>query len=210
MVRTAQVVVQVDGELAAAAARVRAVAQSVGGSVANETTTYADTGDAAKNGRPGQSVLVLRVPTATLDRTLSLLTGAAGVGKELSRSSTSQDVTGDLADLQSRVATQRASVARVRALLARATSVQQIVSIESEVTKRESDLEAAEARQAALADRADLATLTVDLRTRAVVPPPRRRSPIPSSTGWRADGTRSRRAPPSSSRCSERCCRSPS
>jgi hypothetical protein len=173
VVRTAQVVVQVDGELSAAAARVRAVAQSLGGSVANETTTYADTGDTtAKAGRPGQSVLVLRVPSDALDRALSLITGTAGVGKELSRSGTSQDVTADLADLQSRVATQRASVARVRALLAQATSLQQVVSIESEVTKRESDLEAAEARQTALADRADLATLTVDLRTPAVVPPP--------------------------------------
>jgi hypothetical protein len=172
VVRTAEVVVQVDGELSAAAARVRAIAQSVGGSVANETTTYADTGHAAKAGRPGESVLVLRVPTDTLDRTLSLLTGAGGIGKELSRSSTSQDVTGDLADLQSRVTTQRASVARVRALLARATSVQEVVSIESEVTKRESDLEAAEARQAVLADRADFATLTIDLRMPALVPPP--------------------------------------
>jgi hypothetical protein len=190
VVRTAQVIVQVDGELSAAAARVRAVAQSVGGSVTNETTTYADTGDTtAKPGRPGQSVLVLRVPTDAVDRTLSLITGSAGVGKELSRSATSQDVTADLADLQSRVATQRASVARVRALLAQATSLQQVVSIESEVTKRESDLEAAEARRAALADRADLATLTVDLRTPAVVPPPPGR-PNPFldglASGWHA------------------------
>ena len=125
-----------------------------------------------KEAQPGESVLVLRVPTDALDRALTLLTGAAGVGKELSRAATSQDVTGDLADLQSRVATQRASVARVRALLAQATSLQQVVTIESEVTKRESDLEAAQARQAALADRADLATLTIDLRTPSVVPPP--------------------------------------
>src|SRR4051794_32083350 len=64
VVRTAQIVVQVDGELSAAAARVRAVALTVGGSVGNETTTYADTGDTTrKAGRPGESVLVLRVPT---------------------------------------------------------------------------------------------------------------------------------------------------
>jgi hypothetical protein len=191
VVRTAQVVVEANGTLSAAAAKVRALAQSLGGSVANETTTYAGPGgttpapgpagsapraDAtpapARTVGPGESVLVVRVPADALDRALTLLTGATGVGKELSRSATSQDVTGDLADLQSRVATQRASVTRVRALLARATSVAQVVSIESELTKRESDLEAAEARQAALADRADFATLTVDLRTPDVVPPP--------------------------------------
>jgi hypothetical protein len=108
---------------------------------------------------------VLRVPEASLDRALSLVGGPAGVGKELSRSATAQDVTADLADLQSRTATQRASVERVRALLAKAGSLRDVVMLESEVTKREAELEALQARQAALADRADLATLTVDLRT---------------------------------------------
>jgi Domain of unknown function (DUF4349) len=190
VVRTAQVVVEVNGSLATAAQRVRNIAQSVGGTVANEATSYADT-DATTTtpqpastsdenldptpvptARPGESVLVLRVPTDTLDRVLTQITGNGGVGKEVTRSATSQDVTADLADLQSRVTTQRASVARVRTLLAHAASLQEIVSIESEVTKRESDLEAAEARQTALAGRADFATLTVDLRLPAAVPPP--------------------------------------
>jgi hypothetical protein len=193
VIRTAQVVVEVDGELAPAAARVRAAAEGIGGTVSSETTTYADApiplasqapdtspteGDATSTAGPqksaptahaGQSVLVLRVPEASLDRALSLITGQGGVGRELSRSATAEDVTGDLADLGSRVATQRASVDRIRALLAKATSLQQVVLLESEVTKRESDLEALQARQAALADRADLATLTVDLRTTAAV-----------------------------------------
>ncbi|MGZ4603011.1 MAG: DUF4349 domain-containing protein [Kineosporiaceae bacterium] len=115
--------------------------------------------------RPGESVLVLRVPEGSLDRALTLIAGPGGVGEELSRSATAQDVTADLADLESRVATQRTSVTRVRALLAKASSLQDVVTLEAEVTKRESDLEAAEARRAALADQADLATLTVDLRT---------------------------------------------
>jgi hypothetical protein len=96
---------------------------------------------------------------------MALISGPGGVGKEISRAATAQDVTGDLADLQSRVATQRASVARIRALLAKAGSLRDVVLLESEVTKREAELEALQARQAALADRADLATLTVDLRT---------------------------------------------
>jgi Domain of unknown function (DUF4349) len=171
IVRTAQVVVQVEGELAPAAARVRAVAESLGGTVGSETTTYADTGSPGPAptkaaARPGESVLVLRVREPDLDRALTLITGPAGVGRELSRSTTAQDVAADLADLQSRVTTQRASVTRVRALLAKATSLQDVVTLEAEVTKRESELEAAEARRTALADQADLATLTVDLRTK--------------------------------------------
>src|SRR3954468_14238052 len=145
VIRTAQVVVQVDGQLAASAARVRAVAQSLAGSVSSETTTYADgvgttptpavTGDASSGSGPapsgaatpapskvraGESVIVLRVPEADLDRALALVTGPGGVGKELDRTTSAQDVTGDLADLASRVSTQQASVARVRALLASA------------------------------------------------------------------------------------------
>jgi hypothetical protein len=202
VIRTAQVVVRVDGELAPAAAKVRAIAQGLGGTVASETTTFADAGDpgattsrsdpsAGSGGgssaaspsasagapgaaaHPGQSLLVLRVPESSLGQALAQITGSAGVGKELSRSATAQDVTGDLADLQSRVATQRASVERIRALLGKAGSLRDVVLLESEVTKREADLEALEARRAALADRADLATLTVDLRTAAAVVPAR-------------------------------------
>jgi hypothetical protein len=217
VIRTAQVVVQVDGQLAAAAARVRAVAESLAGSVSSETTTYADgagttpapaaTGTANGDGRPapsraaapapskvraGESVIVLRVPEADLDRALALVTGPGGVGKELDRTTSAQDVTGDLADLASRVATQQASVARVRALLASATSLKDIVLLESEVSTRESDLEALQARRAVLADQADLATLTVDLRTPATIPPPPAEPADPNAflqglqSGWHA------------------------
>ncbi len=196
VIRTAQLVVAVDGELAPAAAKVRATAEGLGGSVGSETTAFTDApapapvepdpaqstssgapgspdGSAPRTdtARPGQSLLVLRVPEASLDRAMTLITGQGGVGREISRSATAQDVTGDLADLQSRVDTQRASVARVRALLAKAGSLQDVVLLESEVTKREAELEALEARRAALADRADLATLTVDLRTAAAAIP---------------------------------------
>jgi hypothetical protein len=115
-------------------------------------------------------VLVLRVPEPSLDRALDLVSGPGGVGKELNRTTSAQDVTGDLADLDSRVSTQRASVTRVRALMNSAKSLNDVVLLESEVSKRESDLEALEARRATLADQADLATLTVDLRTPAAIP----------------------------------------
>ncbi len=135
---------------------------------------------------------MLRVPEADLDRALALVTGPGGVGKELDRTTSAQDVTGDLADLASRVATQQASVARVRALLASATSLKDIVLLESEVSTRESDLEALQARRAVLADQADLATLTVDLRTPATIPPPPAEPADPNAflqglqSGWHA------------------------
>jgi hypothetical protein len=188
LVKTADIVVQVD-VLKTSAARVRAIAEAAGGGVASETTSYSDqaptptatvasasaSSDAAGSAKPdptavqpGESVLVLRIPVAAMDRTIEQV---AAVGTELSRTSSSLDVTADLADLGSRVKTQQASVDRVRALLAKAESLQNIVLLEGELTRRESDLEALEARQAALAGRADMSTLTATLRTPAVKPP---------------------------------------
>jgi hypothetical protein len=63
----------------------------------------------------------------------------------------------------SRLRTQQASVDRIRALLAQATTVGEIVSIESELTQREADLESLEAQQASLSDLTTLSTITVTL-----------------------------------------------
>jgi hypothetical protein len=171
LIRTADVAVQVD-DLAVAAGRVRAVAIGLGGRIASETTGFRQPveqkpAEGTPDAKPeaaerGESLLVVRVPEARLDTAIDQV---AAIGEELSRTSASQDVTGDLADVSSRLATQRASVARVRALLARATRLQDVVLLESEMSKRESDLEALEARLASLTDQADLATLSVTLRT---------------------------------------------
>jgi hypothetical protein len=178
IVRTAEITVEVD-QLATPAARIRQAAVDLGGFVSTETTGYAAPGapvtttdsagkEATRQALTGQSVLVLRIPEPKLTQALDR---AAGVGKELSRSSSAEDVTGDIADLTSRTATQKASVARVRQLLAGAKTLQEIVLLESELTKRESELEALQARLATLANRADLATLTVVLQTPAVQEP---------------------------------------
>ncbi len=173
--RTAEVIVEVD-QLAAPAARIRQLAVDLGGFVSTETTGYAAPGSPVtttdssgktetRQAQAGQSVLVLRVPEPRLSQALDR---AAGVGQELSRSSTAEDVTGDIADLTSRTATQKASVTRVRELLAEAKTLKDVVLLESELTRREADLEALQARLATLADRADLSSLTVILQTPAV------------------------------------------
>ena len=182
LVRTADLTLEVN-DLAAAATAVRTAAVTFGGRVGSETTGLAQPvkleGDpaggadvpATSTADQGESVLVLRIPEPRLDAAIADLVARLHA-TVLSRTSTSSDVTGDLADLASRVATQRASVARVRALLVRASSLQDVVLLESEMSKRESDLEALEARQATLSDQADLATLTVTLRTPEAVARP--------------------------------------
>jgi hypothetical protein len=110
-------------------------------------------------------MIVLRVPEPTLNDALAAVSALPG-GKVLSQTSSTQDVTGDVADLTSRVASKRASLDRVRALMTRATSLQDVVSLESELARRQADLEALESRLKTLNSQADLATLTVRLRTR--------------------------------------------
>jgi hypothetical protein len=179
LIRTAEVTVEVDN-LLTSAARVRAVAGPLGGSVGSETTNlggeHADPLSAPAGGSedgtaerppsrsvvPGEAVIVLRIPEPSLDQAVSR---AEAVGKPLARTATSQDVTGDLADLESRISSQKASLARVRVLMDRATSLTDVVTLESELSRRESDLEALQARRAVLADQAELSTLTVVLRT---------------------------------------------
>jgi hypothetical protein len=151
-VRTAQLTLEVK-KLADAAEQVRTTAVTFGGVVSAEKSGFTTAGEA---------VITVRVPEARLD---DALTGLAKIGKEIDRSAASHDVTSTIADLDSRVGSQAASVARVRKLMGRAETLPDIVLLESELSRREADLESLQAQQRALSDQAALSTVTVTLRT---------------------------------------------
>jgi hypothetical protein len=162
-VRTGDLTVEVPS-LPPALARVRAVALSLGGVVSGESSRFPTARSSA-----AQSVLTLRVPEPRMDDALDRV---AAVGRPLKRSTTSEDVTATLADLDSRVASAQRSVTRVRDLMDRATSLKDVVLLESELSQRQSDLESEQARQRVLNDQATLSTITVELRTPAAAPKP--------------------------------------
>ena len=149
VVRTAQLTLQV-ADPTVATRGVRTAVATAGGVVAEEQV------DATG------AWLVVRVPAPGLDR---LVDDLAATGTVLARSGRTEDATEQVVDLDSRVATQQASVTRVRALLAQATSIGDIVSVEAELARREADLDSLQRRLAALKDRVALSTLTVELRT---------------------------------------------
>jgi Domain of unknown function (DUF4349) len=155
LVRTAQLTVEV-ADPVTAVRQVRTAAASTGGFVTEERS--GDTG----------SWLVLRVPADALDR---LIDEVAGYGHVTDRSGQVQDATEEVVDLDARVASQTASVARVRGLLAEATTIGDVISIESELARREADLDSLTRRLAALKDQVALSTLTVDLRGPGVAQP---------------------------------------
>jgi hypothetical protein len=102
----------------------------------------------------------VRVPADRLDQLIDTI---GGFGRVTSRSAQVVDATEDVVDLDARVASQRAGVDRVRALLAQARSIGDVVSIESELTRREADLDSLTGRLAALKDQVAMSTLTVDM-----------------------------------------------
>ncbi len=108
------------------------------------------------------ATLTLFVPSDKLDAFLGRLTGG-DLGVVRSRNQTAEDVTEQVVDVGSRIETQRASLNRVRALLDRATGISEVVQLESEVTRREADLESLLKRREALAGSVAMSTVTLRL-----------------------------------------------
>ena len=143
------------GDVAAGASGVRAVALGVSGSVTAE-----DIGTAAGERGGDRGTMTLAVPAERLDAVLDQL---GRLGSVVQRTSTSQDVTSTYVDTASRVATMKASLDRLRALVAQTTTIAQIVDLETELSRREADLEALQATLASLDKQVALSTVTVTL-----------------------------------------------
>ncbi|MEU0406051.1 DUF4349 domain-containing protein [Streptomyces sp. NPDC006197] len=180
VIRTASLSVEVK-DAAQALATARRVATDAGGHVENESTERVD--DAYLT-----SQIVLRVPQERYD---SVLTELAGTGKLLDRKADAKDVTDQVVDVESRIATQRASVARVRALMERAEKLSDVVTLEGELSRRQADLEALLAQQSSLKDRTTMATITLRLSEKEKPPAEEREEGRPGfgdalSGGWNA------------------------
>ncbi|WP_405620509.1 DUF4349 domain-containing protein [Streptomyces sp. NBC_00076] len=152
IIRTASLTVQVK-DVPKALDEARGTVENAGGYVGNESTSR--DGDGRERTR-----VVLRVPVDRYDTVLDELQGA---GKLLERTAKAQDVTDQVVDVDSRIRSQRASVARVRELMDQATDLSDVVTLEGELSRRESDLEALLAQQSSLKDRTSLATITLSL-----------------------------------------------
>ncbi|MFD8762194.1 DUF4349 domain-containing protein [Streptomyces mirabilis] len=152
IIRTASLTLQVK-DVPKALDSARTTAVDAGGYVGDETTTR-------DGGGRERTRAVLRVPTDRYDAVLSSL---EGTGKVVERTAKAEDVTDQVVDVESRVKSQRVSVARVRELMDQATKLSDVVALEGELSTRESDLDALLAQQASLKDRTSLATITLSL-----------------------------------------------
>lgn len=151
LIYTGTITVRVES-VVQAADRAIALAVGSGGIVAGDSRTIEESG--------AQATLALRVPADEFQSTLDSL---AALGTEEERRVTAEDVTEKLIDLDARIATQQASVNRVRELLARAQTIAEIVALESELTRRQADLDSLLQRRATMSGLVELATITVVL-----------------------------------------------
>jgi phage-related minor tail protein len=87
----------------------------------------------------------------------------ADLGQLASRTSSAEDVTTQLIDVDAQIKVQEASVQRVRQLLTRAQSIRDIMAIESELANRQAQLDSLSQQQAYLENQTSLATIQVSI-----------------------------------------------
>jgi len=151
LLKTAELSVGVD-DVAAAVASASALAEGMGGYV---------TGSSARGEEHAH--LDLRVPAARLDEVLDAL---AALGEETARSVSASDVTAEVADLEATLANQRALRDRLRALLARAQKVEEVLQVERELTRLQTEIDSGDARLKRVRTGVALSALGLDLEMR--------------------------------------------
>ena len=136
-------------------ARVTAIAGEQGGFVANSTLERGG-GDGYRYAH-----LTLRIPAERFDQTIEALRAIAG--EVLHVSTSSQDVTGEVTDLEAGLRNLRSVEAQYLTLLTNAKEISDILQVQDRLTETRGQIERTEGRLALLESLADLSTLSVDL-----------------------------------------------
>jgi len=175
IIYTAQLTVRA-ANVGSAAARATQITEGVGGYVSNETTS-------ADPDHPSEATATvqLKIPVASYPATLGQLAG--GLGTQLSLQEQAQDVTQQVADVNSQVASDQAAIVQLRVLLAHAGSVNDLLNVQDQINNEESTLEAMQAQQRALSHETSYATVTLTILGPKAKPVVHRPKAPPSLTG---------------------------
>lgn len=139
--------------------------EALGGYVADEQSRADDDGGLRLTD------LSLAVPTGEFGTAIER---AADAGTVTGRTQSARDVTEQVVDVETRVASAEASLRRIRLLLGRAESLGDVIRLEQVLSSRQADLESLQAQQQSLAARTDLASLQVTIAV-----PPKKAEPTP-------------------------------
>lgn len=147
----------------AASEKATAITLAAGGRV-DARTEYAP-----RDGDAGSATLTIRVPADAVEDVRDQLK-ELGTVEETDFSSV--DIGTQQRDLDTRITTLRASIARYTGWLADADTTADLIQLEQAIAERQNELESLEAQQRALADRVAMSTITLELRSEALAPPP--------------------------------------
>jgi Domain of unknown function (DUF4349) len=155
IIYTAQLTVRADN-VGSAADQAAQIAEGVGGYVSSETAS-------ADPDHPAEATasVQLKIPVASYSGTLGEL--ASRLGTQLSLQQQAQDVTQQVADVNSQVTSDEAAIAQLRALLSHAGSVGDLLSVQNQINQEETSLESMQAQQRALSHETTYATVTLTL-----------------------------------------------
>lgn len=114
------------------------------------------------------SHLTLRIPAHRLAASVSSL---ASLGTVTYQSLQGEDVTEQVADLEARLKNRIALRDRLRQLLEKAESVQDVLAIETQLNRVQSDIDSMEGRMKAIRGQVDFAKVTLDLGRKPILGP---------------------------------------
>jgi hypothetical protein len=189
LIYTAQLTVRAK-DVGAALSTATSIVTAAGGYVSAENSTGQGAGQSASS---ATATVTLKIPAAVYQATLARLTGS-GLGTQLSLQQQAQDVTQQVADVSSLVASDQAAITQLRALLKDAGSVNDLLNVQDQINTETSDLESMLAQQQALDHQTAYATVTLTLvGPKAVVKAKAKHQPAPPpglaaglTGGWRA------------------------
>jgi hypothetical protein len=166
-------------DVTVAADRARQIVTAAGGYLAMEKS-------GSYSGGEGSANLVFKVPPGVYPSTVDRLGKDLGTRESLQQNT--EDVTEQVADVESRLKSAKAALDSLRTLLKRADTIGQVLEVEREVSNRESELESLQARRKSLASQTSMATLTLNLVGPAAVIPEVEEEPsgflAGLKTGW--------------------------
>jgi hypothetical protein len=153
VISTGQISVTTES-ISKARAEVIRLVTSYDGSVADEQTA------SDQGGRISDSSLTLRVPTSDFAEAIDAL---ARIGKVEHQSRKSEDVTTQVLDNDARVRAAERAIRQIEVLLGRADALRDVIAIESDLARRQADLDSLKSQQAWLEDQTSLSTIHVQL-----------------------------------------------
>lgn len=162
IIRTARLSLSVEN-VGQAVTWVRDIAMSKGGYVFSSNTYLQEDQQFGE--------ITVQVPVETFDDTMNLLRDGELVAKVEREESTSQDVSSEFVDNESRVATLRETHSRFLELLSKATTVDEILKLEYELQAVREQIETIEGRQQYLEQATAFSTITVSLTPFGLVAP---------------------------------------